>query len=182
MDKSRRPTRVRRPMWSVELAQWVLGLREEYPRWGKDKLAPLLRDRDWTVSTSIVGRILARLKAWSVLEEPLRYGISAHRRSRPRPYGVRKPREYQAVEPGDIVQMDTLNGFPLPGMVLNHFTARDVNSRWDVLEGHTQATSSLASQFLNSLRRRLPSTSRPFRWMEPPSSWLTSSPVARSPA
>lgn len=158
VNKSRRPKRVRRPTWSVELTQAVLQLREEYPRWGKDKLAPLLRDQGWKVSTSMVGRILARLKARGVLKEPPRHGISARRRSRPRPYGIRKPREYQAKEPGDIVQVDTLDVRPLPGMVLKHFTARDVVSRWDVLEVHTRATSSLAARFLESMRRRFPFT------------------------
>ena len=155
-SKSRRPKRVRRPTWSVELARAVLKLREEYPRWGKDKLAPLLRDRGWAVSTSMVGRILRSLKARGVLKEPPRYGISARRRSRPRPYGVRKPREYQAIEPGDIVQVDTLDVRPLPGVVLKHFTARDMVSRWDVLEVHTRATSTLAARFLDSMRRRFP--------------------------
>lgn len=111
----------------------MLKLREEYPRWGKDKLAPLLRDQGWAVSTSMVGRILKSLKARGVLREPPRYGISARRRSHPRPYGVRKPREYQAIEPGGIEQVDTLDVRPLPGVVLKHFTARGVVSRWDVL-------------------------------------------------
>jgi transposase-like protein len=50
-DRSRRPHRTRQPTWSVELAQAVCDLREQYPRWGKDMLAPLLREADWTVST-----------------------------------------------------------------------------------------------------------------------------------
>ena len=69
---------------------------------------------------------------------------------------MRKPKEYQALEPGDIVQIDTLDVRPLPDTVLKHFTARDVISRWDVLEVHTRATSALAAGFLNSLRQRLP--------------------------
>jgi len=36
---------VRQPSYSKELAEAVLGLREEYPRWGKDKLAVLLHDK-----------------------------------------------------------------------------------------------------------------------------------------
>ena len=155
-SKSRRPRRVRSPTWSPELAQAVLELRERFPRWGKDKLAVLLRRGGWSVSTSMVGRILTRLKARGVLREPPRHGVSAHRRPRPRPYAVRKPREYRAREPGDIVQVDTLDVRPLPGVVLKHFTARDVVSRWDVIEVHTRATSRLAAQFLGSMRRRFP--------------------------
>ena len=36
------------------------------------------------------------------------------------------------------------------------FTARDVVSRWDVLEVHTRATATVAARFLESLKARLP--------------------------
>ena len=65
---------------------------------------------------------------------------------------MRKPKEYQAREPGDIVQVDTLDVRPLPGVVLKHFTARDVVSRWDVLEVHTRATATTAKAFLDTLQ------------------------------
>jgi len=54
---------VRRPTWSPELSQPVLELRGQYPCWGKDKLVVLLTRQGWQVSTSMVGRILTRLKA-----------------------------------------------------------------------------------------------------------------------
>ncbi len=116
----------------------------------------LLRQEGWQVSTSMVGRILSSLKARGVLKEPPRNGISARKRQHVRPYPTRKPREYQACHPGDLVEVDTLDVRPLPGMVLKHFTARDVVSRWDVVEVHTRATSALATRFLDSLQQRLP--------------------------
>src|SRR5918992_194533 len=61
-DRSRRPRNLRQPTWSKDLEQAVLGLREEHPRWGKDKLVVLLRQQGLTVSVSMVGRILTRLK------------------------------------------------------------------------------------------------------------------------
>ena len=154
--KSRRPRRLRSPTWSPELSQAVLELREQFPRWGKDKLVVLLRRQGRQASTSMVGRILTRLKASGVLKEPPRYGVSVRKRAHKRPYAMRKPREYRAEQPGDIVQVDTLDIRPIPGVVLKHFTARDVVSRWDVIEVHTRATSSLAAQFLHVMRRRFP--------------------------
>ncbi len=155
--KSRRPHKVRGPTWSAELSQAVLELREQYPRWGKDKLGVLLRRQGWKVSTSMTGRILTSLKASGILKEPPRYGVpAAPRRVRSRPYAVRKPKDYQAREPGDIVQVDTLDVRPLPGVVLKHFTARDMVSRWDVIEAHPRATARKAAQFLTSMRRRFP--------------------------
>jgi transposase InsO family protein len=134
----------------------MLSLREEYPRWGKDKLVVLLRQQGWQVSTSMVGRVLRRLKERGVLVEPPRTAISARKRSPPRPYAVRKPKDYVAKQPGDIVQVDTLELRPLPGMVLKHLGARDVVSRWDVLEVHTQATATAAARFLDTMEQRMP--------------------------
>ena len=61
-----------------------------------------------------------------------------------------------AKEPGDIVEVDTLDVRPLPGVILKHFTARDVISRWDVIEVHRRATSNTASGFIDVLLKRMP--------------------------
>jgi len=140
----------------VELVEAVLRLREGYPRWGKDKLVVLLHHDSFDCSASTVGRILHRLKERGVLIEPLPNHISARKRQWQRPYAVRKPKEYEAKEPGDIVEVDTLDVRPLPGMILKHFTARDIISRWDVLEAHTRATSNTASGFIDTLLTRMP--------------------------
>src|SRR4030042_753429 len=42
-ERSRRPHRLRQPTAPPELVEAVRELREERPRWGEDKLAPLLR-------------------------------------------------------------------------------------------------------------------------------------------
>jgi transposase InsO family protein len=154
--RSHRPRRLRQPTWSRELALAVLHLREQYPRWGKDKLVVLLGRQSWKVSTSMVGRILTSLKARGVLLEPPPNGVSVRKRQPPRPYAVRKPKEYRAEEPGDLVQVDTIDVRPLPGVVLKHFTARDVVSRWDVVEAHPRATATTAAAFLDALQHRMP--------------------------
>jgi transposase InsO family protein len=104
----------------------------------------------------MVGRILKRLKERGVLREPPANGISTRKRQRQRPYGVRKPKEYQAQLPGDLVEIDTLDVRPIPGVVLKHFTARDVVSRWDVLKAYTRATATTAQAFLEALQARMP--------------------------
>ena len=109
------------------------------------------------MSTTMVGRILSYLKARGVLKEPPRNGISTRKRLWRRPYAVRKPKGYLVVEPGDLVQVDTLDVRPVPGIVLKHFTARDVVSRWDVVEAHTRATATTAAAgFLDALQARMP--------------------------
>jgi putative transposase len=154
-ERSHRPRQCRLPTWAFPLEEKVLGLRLQFPRWGKDKLAVLLHRQK--VAVSMVGRILARLKQQGRLVEPPRTGVPGSRRAlRSRPYAVRKPREYAAAEPGDLVEVDTLDVRPIPGVVFKQFTARNVVSRWDVLQAHPRATAQTATQFLDTLQHHMP--------------------------
>jgi putative transposase len=155
-DISHRPKRVRLPTYSAELVVAVLKLREQYPRWGKDKLVILLEREGLHASASTVGRILSRAKERGVLNEPIPNYVSARKRSRNRPYAVRKPKDYQAAAPGDIVQLDTMDLRPMPGVILKHFTAHDVVSKWNVLAIHRQASAATAAHFLDNLQARMP--------------------------
>ncbi|MBZ5571687.1 MAG: integrase core domain-containing protein, partial [Acidobacteriia bacterium] len=117
----------------------------------------LVRQQGPTVSTSMVGRILTRLKQRGELVEAPRPAVPGSRRAlRFRPYAVRKPKQYAVSRPGDLVQVDTLEVRPLPGVVFKQFTARDVVSRWDVIPAHTRATAASASEFLETLLHRMP--------------------------
>jgi len=155
-DRSHRPRQVRQPKYTQEEVKAVLKMREQYPRWGKDKLAVLLRGEGCDLSASTVGRILRYLKNRGVLKEPISNHVSAHKRQRNRPYAIRKPKDYAAKVPGDIVQLDTLDLRPLPGVLFKHFTAHDVVSKWDVISVHRQATAATASHFLDTLQERMP--------------------------
>lgn len=58
------------------------------------------------------------------------------------------------------MQVDTADIRPFPGVIRKHFTARDVFSRWDVLDVHFQATARTAAEFLEVLVARAPFTIR----------------------
>jgi len=155
-DRSHRPRHLRQPTYSTELVKAALRLREEYPRWGKDKLVVLLRERGFSCSASTVGRIIRKLKERGVLKEPVPNHISARKRQRQRPYAIRKPKGYGISLVGDLVQLDTLDVRPLPGVLLKHFTAHDVISRWNVLSVYSRATATTATDFLDTLEKRMP--------------------------
>ena len=104
----------------------------------------------------MVGRILTHLKKRGRLVESLQHRLRVRRPRPPRPWATRKPRDYTVEQPGDWVQVDTLALRPLPGLVLKQFTARDVISRWDVVEVRRRATSSAAAAFLDTLQQRMP--------------------------
>lgn len=155
-ERSRRPHRVRTPQWPARLVSAVRRLREQYPRWGRAKLTVLLRREGLVTSASTVGRILRDLRRRGRLHEPPRRAISATRRRPPRAYAVRKPRDYVPRRPGDLVEIDTLDLRPVPGVTLKQFTARDLVSRWDVLEVRERATAGTAADFLTTVQHRMP--------------------------
>jgi putative transposase len=155
---SHRPRKVRQPTWTLELAERVLALRRQYPHWGKDKLVVLLRREKLLLSTSMVGRILADLQRRGVLHEPPKAVVlrQERRKLRNRPWAVRKPKHWRIVQPGDLVEVDTKELRLRHGVILKHFSARDVVSRWDVVEVHRRATSLAAARFLDTLLERFP--------------------------
>lgn len=103
--RSRRPHRVRQPETAPELVARIRAWREAFPRWGKAKLAVLLRREGWQVSVSTVGRTSTRLRAVGQLREPamVRGARRRWRRRRARPYAQRRPWGYVAQAPGDLV-------------------------------------------------------------------------------
>ena len=165
-EHSRRPLRVRHPTWKSETVKAVQKLGEAYPRWGKAKLARLLEERGVRVSESTAGRIITHLKDRGILKETVRNHISARKRTASRPYAVRKPNDYSARQPGDIIQVDTMDVRPLPDIAFKHFAARDAVSRWDVPEASRQATASAAAGFIEAIVERMPFPVKAIqRWM-----------------
>jgi putative transposase len=134
----------------------VLALRQRYPRWGKDKLAVLLRRERCYVSISMVGRILMDLKRRGTLHETPKVALlrRARRKLRNRPWAIRKPKHWRIAQPGDLVEIDTKEIRLRRGVLLKHFSAKDVVSRWDVVEAHQRATSLAAARFLDTLLAR----------------------------
>ena len=156
-DRSRRPRRIRRPTWNAALEARVLALRQENPRWGKDKLTPILRREGISVSVSMVGRIISRLKHQGRLLPATLADPCIVSKPYLRPYARRKPRDYVPVAPGDLVQVDSADvRWQGVNQVYKHFSARDFVSRWDVLGVYGRATAITARDFLEDLLARAP--------------------------
>lgn len=156
-DRSSAPRRRRRPTWTIEQLAAVREVRLRYPRWGKDKLVVLLRRQGVLLSTSMVGRILARLRRTGELREPRqRRRMSVRQRRWARPYAIRRPAGWTVERPGDLVELDTLDIRPVSPRVWKQFTARDVVSRWDTIELGRRATAAAAADVLDRLAERMP--------------------------
>ena len=156
-DRACVPRARRQPSWTADQARAVRDLREQYPRWGKAKLQCCLARGDTPVvlSVSMVGRILRRLRTTGQLLEPVQR-VRAAQRCWTRPYGTRKPADYAVTGPGDLIQVDTVDVRPRPGVIVKHFTAADVLSRWSLAEVAGTATARMAVRMLDALATRLP--------------------------
>ena len=157
-DHSRRPCHVRQPQSEPGVVERIRELRERYPRWGKDKLAVLLRREGIEVSASTVGRVINRLKSKGLLVEPVNTILARRARKRrwkPR-YAVRKPKGYKIQKPGDLVEVDTMTVRLLPDEVRYQFSARDVLFKFDALRAYKYQSSVKAAHFLQYLRKKFP--------------------------
>jgi putative transposase len=153
-DRSHRPHRVRTPSWNLGQVESVLALRERHPRWGKHKLLVLLAREGVALSSSMIGRILRRLKLNGQLREagPRRLA----RRCGPRPYATRKPKDYVIERPGDLLQVDTLDIRPRAGQIFKQLSVIDVFSRCAAAEVGFGATASTMTCYLDRILERLP--------------------------
>jgi transposase InsO family protein len=151
----KRPYRVRRPEWSTDAVLAVLELRKRFPRWGKKKLTVLLKRAGWALSQSTVGRILTHLRRSGQLHFHCRQ-VQMRWRKTNRPWAVRKPKDFGAQLPGDIVQIDTVDLRPLPGVILKQLSATDVVSRWSGVGVASRATARTTRDSFKKILDRFP--------------------------
>lgn len=154
-DRSSRPKRVRHPTWTTAQATAVRQAREQHPRWGKDKLAVVLKRDGIALSVSMIGRILTHLQQSGQLHEAPLTRLRPHTRHA-RPYAIRKPNDLVVEQPGDLVQVDTMHLTPIPGVERRHFSALDVVSRYSVVGVRGSATAGTARDFLADVIERAP--------------------------
>src|SRR4030042_820931 len=157
-EESRRPHAVRQPQTPLRVIERILALREEHPRWSRDKLAVLLQKEGIQVSGSTVGRVMARLRARGVLVEPenVRQAKLARKTRRKPPSAGRRPKGYKVEGPGDLVQVDTLQVRLLPDERRFQFRAHDVISKRAGLRVFKRQTSGGAAEFLTHFKMKVP--------------------------
>jgi len=157
-EVSKRPHRVRQAQTPQAVVEKIRELRERYPRWGKEKLAVMLRREGIRISGSTVERVMAKLRARGLLVEPenIRQAKLARKRRQLPRYAARKPRDFQAHAPGDLVEVDTLYVRICPNEVRFQFGAVDIVSRFKAVRLYRRQTSTAGADFLHYLRKKFP--------------------------
>lgn len=157
LPPSKRPKRLRKPIWGESEKQLVLRVRRENATYGKTKIAVILkRDFGCQISESTVGRILKSLQNKGLV---LKSG-SALRAKRKRNFskGHAKPWEYKDYKKmviGERVQIDHMT-VTKNGVCMKHFQAWDRRSKFIMAEVYHHPKSSSAKRFLLDLIEKLP--------------------------
>jgi transposase InsO family protein len=136
----------------MPVVQRIQELREQYPRWGREKLRVLLEREGITLSAKSIDRVIARLKARGVLREPLRprKGARWHQAR------LRRPKELVVDRPGVLVQLDSKQ-VPLgQGKVVYQFGAVDCFTRKRVVALAPRLTSAQGAAFLKRMVAQFP--------------------------
>ena len=126
--------------------------------WGKEKLGPILRKQGYPTSNATVGRIIgALIRRGTVQPVPaLIRKVAAKAAPKKRPHAIRKPKGVTFEKPGDVVQIDTLSIYPLPGVSIKHFNAYDPFAKWTVARPCKRATAKNAAEFLDAVLEQMP--------------------------
>jgi len=156
--KSSKPHRLRIPETPSKTVLRIQQLRQQYPRWGRDKIKVLLEREHIYISASTVGRVINRLKDRGALKEPVNIGmVRKQRKKRWKPrYAVRKPKDYTVKEPGDLVEVDTVVIKLLPDLIRYQFDARDIVSKRDGMRVYSKQSSACGAMFLEYLEKKYP--------------------------
>lgn len=149
---SRRPKRVRQPQTPPEVVERVRVVREQYPRWGREKLRIMLLEEGITLSAKSIDRVIRRLKARGILREAVQPRKAAKWRHR----RLRRPRELVADSPGALVQTDSKQVTLGNGKVVYQFGAVDCFTRKRVVALAPRLTSHHGAEFLKRVVAQFP--------------------------
>jgi len=159
MNQSRRPKNLRRGKNRDVLRSRVLQLRQEFPTWGKRKIARLLRGENIGANESAVGRIITQLIGRNMIASARMTAQRAGMRTKAkRPYAKRLKRgqRLRSDIPGQAVQIDHMSVPILAGQILKHFNAVCTASRWNVAQVYSRATANTASDFIKQVVDQMP--------------------------
>jgi len=149
-DCDRAPRRRRTPTTATETIDAILSMRDSHPEWSKYKLSVALkRDVGVVACPSTVGRVLSRYGRISAKKSTTR------RRAARQHWRKRRPKQFEAKAPGDLVRVDTKHLHHI-GSTRYQLVAVDVATRFKVSGVSTTASSKRAAEFVLAAIERMP--------------------------
>ncbi len=157
-NESKRPHKIRTPLWTSKTEKMVLDARRQYNLWGKEKIAVMIRRiYNVTVSVSTVGRIIKKFILKGILKPvAFYYGKKETRRRIFNGHAKRWKHGMKATVPGELIQVDHMDIKLINGVNLKHFQAICPITKIAVEQAYNTATSAVASDFLKLLTEQMP--------------------------
>lgn len=154
---TKRPKKIRKPLWGESEKQKILSLRRAHPTYGKAKISVILkRDHGLLLSESTVGRILKLLQAKGLVIKSASAPRGRKRRNFARTHS--KPwayKDYKTMEVGERVQIDHMT-VTKNNLSFKHFQAWDRKSKIIYANIYSNAKSATAKKFLLELIEAVP--------------------------
>ena len=151
INQSRKPYNTRRMFVDEKIFEYIKGLREKYPRLGKDKIKILLdgyclKENLKPISSSKVGKIIKRNNWFLYLGKRTKHTV---KKDKQRVFG------YEVKNPGDLFQLDTIVRFE-HGIKRYILTAIDTKSKFAFAFTYKSHSSKAAADFLDKLVKVTP--------------------------
>ena len=157
-DESRSPNNPRKTAWTRKDERLVLKVRKKFKLWGKYKIAAILsREYRINLSASTVGRIISKfIKKGEIKPVSFYFGIKIKKRRVFNGHAQRWEYGMKAREPGELLQMDHATIKLGCGKNVKHFKAICPITKLVAEKAYTNATSTLAEDFLKHAQEHLP--------------------------
>lgn len=163
-EKSKCPKNKRKRIVNPRIDSFIINLRIEHPRLGKDKIKPLL-DRYCQAqclkeqSVSTIGRILQDLKNKGKIPERKKLCFYARTGSLTQRKQIKRKKirrkDYKPEKAGDLLQIDTIVKF-INGLKRYIITAIDLKSDFGFAYAYTSASSQNTKDFFSKLEAVAP--------------------------
>lgn len=156
--KSQRPNKVRKRITDYRIVNEIKRLRTEVcPNMGKEKVKIFLdrfcRDCGLeTISASTIGRIIKEKKIYHHRQKLTHYGKEKQIKRKKK---LRKPKDFVASKPGDLIEIDTIVKFIL-NIKRYVITAVDVSNGFAFAWEYERANSKNAQDFFTKLEQVFP--------------------------
>jgi transposase InsO family protein len=160
-EKSKVPKRKRQRTVDSQTESFILNIRKEHPRIGKDKIKALLDQQESLehISISTIGRVISDLKKKGLISTNKKLSFyartgnlferSAVKRKKTRRKG------YKPIQPGDLLQIDTIVLF-INGIKRYIVSAIDLTSDFAFAYAYTSASSNNVKDFFFNLEQVVP--------------------------
>ncbi|NCU33092.1 MAG: transposase, partial [Candidatus Moranbacteria bacterium] len=159
-NKSRRPKRIRTPIWTLKDEILVLDVRKKYKLWGKNKIAAIIqRDYGVKITQSTVGRIITKLLKKGLIKPVWFHYFGRLKDKKRRVFdGHAKRWQYgmKSHSPGELIQVDHATIQLDSGAIFKQFTAVCPFTKYAADQVYTQATSTLAADFISHMQSVFP--------------------------